>query len=288
MWIWFKASLLAVTLAVGMLPASIITVIGDGTAFTNPGPFNANNFSTLDAWFSNNVRNGGASGITSDYPRNGNGSVYFSAPSGSAKADFEIWFGNAFTAGYTLGNLTALSYDWYRGPGSTVAGHFMPVIRLYFDADGNPFTLNDRGYLVYERAYNPNTAPVPVGQWVSDDVFNFYGPGQSANLWMVHFGNPNGSVLTIYNRTLQDWLTTPNPHPAYPSLGLDTVIWGLSVGVGSGWAGSFVGAVDNVRLAFGNAYDTTWNFEVVPEPATSWLFLGGLGVMWVFRRRFRR
>jgi hypothetical protein len=131
---------------------------------------------------------------------------------------------------------------------------------------------------------------VPVGQWVGDDVFNFYGPGQSANLWMVHFGNPNGSVLAIYNRTLQDWLTTPNPNSAYPSLGFDTVIWGLSVGVGSGWAGSFQGAVDNVRVAFGQSLDTPWNFEVrdsaIPEPATGGLFLGGLGVMWVLRRRF--
>jgi hypothetical protein len=290
MHILYKACILAATLAVSMLSASTITVFGDGTAFTNPGPSNANNFSALDAWFSNNVRNSGASGITTNYPRSGNGSVYFQSPSGSAKADFEILFANAFLTPYTLQSLTALSYDWYRDSASTVAGHFMPALRLYFDADGNQATTNDRGYLVYERAYNPNTAPVPVDQWVSDDVFNFNSPGQSANMWMVHFGNPNGSVLEIYNRSLQDWLNTANPNNAYPSLGADTVIYGLSVGVGSGWTGNFIGAVDNVRVAFGQSIDTTWNFEVrdsaIPEPTTGVLLLGGLGVMWVSRRRF--
>lgn len=281
--------ILAGMLAAGMLPAANVTVYGDGTAFTNAGGANAGNFAGFDAWFSANVRNGGASGITSDYPRSGNGSAYLAAPAhagNNSKADFEYLFGNG---GYTLGTLSAFSYDWYRDSASTVAGHLMPAIRLYFDADGSAATTTDRGYLVFERAYNPDTAAVPVDQWVSDDVYNFAGAGQSANLWMVNFANPNGSVLEIFNRDLQDWLTTPNPNANYPTLSSNTIIYGLSVGVGSGWTGAFEGGVDNVRLAFGTSFDTTWNFEVqggdVPEPATGVLLLGGLGLMAAMRRR---
>ena len=70
----------------------------------------------------------------------------------------------------------------------------------------------------------------------------------------------------------------------------NTKIYGLSVGVGSGWAGGFEGGVDNVRVAFGTAFDTTWNFEVeggdVPEPSTGLLLVGGLaGMAAAVRRR---
>lgn len=279
---------LAGILAACTLEGANVTVYGNGTAFSNAGGSNANNFTGFDSWFSNNVRNNGASGITADYPRNGNGSAYLAAPvhgGNNAKADFEYFFGNG---GYALGTLSAFSYDWYRDSSSTVAAHLMPAIRLYFDADGSATTTNDRGYLVFERAYNPNTAAVPVDQWVSDDVFNFNGLGQSGNLWMVHFGNPNGSILEIYNRDLQDWLTTPNPNANYPTLSANTKVYGLSVGVGSGWAGGFEGGVDNIRLAFGSTFDTTWNFEVegdIPEPSTALLLVGGLAALAAYARR---
>ncbi len=47
---------------------------------------------------------------------------------GSGKADFAYYWG--FVAGRTLGNLDALSYDWYRDAGGTAASHLQPALRL--------------------------------------------------------------------------------------------------------------------------------------------------------------
>jgi hypothetical protein len=241
-------------------------------------------------FYYNNVRNAATVGIRTDLPRNGNGSAHFqSGPGTNGKADVEYL--NFSTPGVPtsglaamglLSQLSALSYEWYRVSASTASGHYHPSLRIYYDADGDFNTTNDRGYLIFERAYNPNTSPVPTDQWVLDDVYNWNGPGQSANLWMTNAGNPSGSVLEIYNRTLQDWLSTPNPNPNYPSLNSGyAVVYGFSFGVGSGWDGTFLGGVDTVTIGF-NGVDTTYNFEV-PTPASTALL--GLGALAALRRR---
>lgn len=66
-------------------------------------------------------------------------------------------------------------------------------------------------------------------------------------------------------------------------------ILGLSIGIGSGWNGGFLGYVDNVTLAADDEI-TTWNFEVqtqgeVSEPATLALLLAGIGGVAALRRR---
>lgn len=263
-------------------PSGTSTIFTPGAALVaNPG------------FYYNNVRSGAVVGIRDNLPRNGNGSAWFNAtepPGGQGKADVEyIHFqtpGNPLSGLASMGALADLShasYEWYRlSAFSTVASHYHPVLRLYYDADGNFGTTTDCGYLIFERAYNPAPSPVPVDQWVLDDVFNWNGPGQSANLWMVNFGNPSGSVLEIYNRTLQDWLTSANPNAGYPSLNNGAVVYGFSVGVGSGWSGTFSGAVDTVTIGFGGV-STTYNFEVVPSPGgLALLAMGGLACL---RRR---
>lgn len=258
-----------------------------GDAFTNAGPSGAFQVVGATGWLYNNVRVNGVAGINNTNPRSGNGSAYLSTAGGNSKSDIEFLSLNGSfqpVAIGTLGSLSTLKYDWYRdGAGSATAqAHYNPAFRIYFDADGSTATTTDRGYLVYERAYNPNTAAVPTDQWITDDIYNFNGAGQSANLWMVNFGNANGSVLEVYNRDITDWLTTPNPNPAYPTLSANTIIYGVSMGIGSGW-NPYVGAVDNAMIGFTGAPVYSWNFEVVPAPGA--MALLGLGGLMAARRR---
>lgn len=251
------------------------------TNTSTPGSAGLNDPAATDTWLRRNVRQNSSIGITGDYTRSGNGSMYFSGANGGSKADAEYYFSDL--TGKTLGNLSSLSYDSYRDSSSGATDHLHPSLRVLFDADGNMGTADDRGYLVYENTYNGQTTP--EDGWQSIDVFNLNGAGQSANVWMVNFGNVNGSVLSVYDRSIQEWIAgafTSN----YPTLSAQTLIYGLSSGIGSGW-GAFEGAVDNITIGFGGE-STTYNFELaqVPEPAT--LGLLGLGILGIAASRRRR
>ncbi|MBN9500681.1 MAG: hypothetical protein BGO01_07190 [Armatimonadetes bacterium 55-13] len=266
-----------------------------GDNFTNPGGSGITQAVGASGWYYTNVRTDGVAGINTDYARSGNGSAHLSTSgAGNSKADVEYYQFNtpgAPTSGFaamgTLGSLSGLSYDWYRNSSSGAAAHLHPALRVYFDADGNFATTTDQGYLVFERAYNPNTAAVPTDAWISDDVFNWNGAGLSANVWMVNFGNSNGSVEEVYNRTIQDWINSANPNGNYPSLSAQTAIFGVSSGVGSGW-GSFDGAVDNISISFTGGMSHTWNFETQPVPEPASMAALGLGALALIRKRRNR
>ncbi|MDO6416374.1 PEPxxWA-CTERM sorting domain-containing protein [Sphingomonas sp. BIUV-7] len=83
-------------------------------------------------------------------------------------------------------------------------------------------------------------------------------------------------------KTLQAWITD--------NAGSQLTVVGVSIGVGSGWAGDFKGAVDNVDVRFDRAAAIVSNFEVaaVPEPATWGIFIGGFGLVGGALRRSRR
>ncbi len=248
------------------LHASTVIVTSPTGVFTNPGPTNAGDPFAFDQWLRTNVRNGGSVGITGTYPRSGNGSMWMAGPA-NAKADAELYF----SANYLLADVTAFSYDWYRSSSSTASGHYHPALRLFVDEDGDLTTASDRGYLVFERAYNPSVSPVPIDQWITDNAFG-------ANLWATG-GLPG--AFSVYNRNLFDWISLmPNAR-----------VLGISAGIGSGWDGSFDGAVDNITIGFGNSV-TTYNFELaaaapIPEPVFfqmgALMGLSGLGLL-----RFRR
>lgn len=243
--------------------ASVITVTSPSGVFTNAGPTNASGpGASYDSWYANNVRAGSSAGITNTYPDAGNGSLEFGAPTG-AKADFEYYF--SAPNRFSLSTLNVLSYDVYRNSSSTAAARYEPALRLYV-SDGS-----HTGYLVFEGTYNGQPA-TPVDTIAANNVISNY-------FWAT------GSLpdaFNVYNRTLSDWTNR------LPNL----QVLGLSTGVGSGWDGTFSGAIDNIAYGVAGRDPTTFNFEVagataVPEPASIALLTVGLVGLAANRRRHR-
>lgn len=254
-----------------------------GDAFSNAGTTNQGQAVGSSGWFYNNVRRSGTSGITNTYPRNGNGSARLQGANDGSKADIEflsggtLFGGNAFATSSlgSLASFTGASYEWFRSSSSTARTNLHPSFRVLLDADGNLGTTNDRGSLIFESIYNGGT--VTNDLWTTETITS------ATKLWNVGLGLGNEFTVPgtggAYNGTLADWtgyLTS-------------AVVLGFSMGIGSGWGGTFDGAVDNVSYTFGSVTSTT-NFEVaaepVPEPMT--LALGAAGLAAAIRRRRAR
>jgi hypothetical protein len=257
-----------------------------GDLFTNAGSINQGQSFGNPNWVYNNTRGGGSVGIRNNYPRSGNGSVYFNSTSGSGKADIE-YFASPVNAGGnfvpnpydpssilgSLAQLTHLSYEWYRDSISTAPSHLHPVLRLGILRvnQDNTFAL---GYLVFERVYNGFGA-APTNSWQSDDII-----GSNYKLWAtasLGFGDPNVNINNVL-KTIPEWLN------AASNANATLFVISVNAGIGSGWNGTFKGAVDNITFGFNNTY-TTYNFEVVPEPASMVALGSGLIGLLGLRRR---
>jgi hypothetical protein len=226
----------------------------------------------LQGWGPANLRNSGTVAITPAYPNAANGSLQFVQTSNVDKADFEIV--NSNPGGFGLvKDITSVGYDFYRASG-TVAAFLAPVLRLgVYDPVSGKSSL-----LIWEPAYNGYPSAVPVGSWVTIDA-------SAGNWWMRAFGTPS-CTYEVFGITLAEWVSgfndgipigslygcTPNP------VGAQAWVASINVGIGSGWSGSFDGAVDNVQLGFGNTERTVYNFEVDPPVNTQGRSWGGLKI----------
>jgi len=253
------------TLFIALTLGLIGLVFTASTAFAidviYPSNLVANPTTTLESWGPENIRPGGSVAITSAQPRDTEGSLEFNTADGIAKADLAYYWNPATYPNRTLGNLSALAFEWYRAATSTNPAVQAPVLRLYYyDA-----ATNKSGLLIWEQAYNGYTVSVPTDTWVSSNIF-------SGNFWMRKFGP--GETVENFGVTLAEWtanddngsgtITAPQtPHV----LSANTLIVGMNVGVGSGWNGVFKGFVDNVQIAFG-ADEITANFEPTPQCTT--------------------
>jgi len=259
-----------------------------GDLFTHAGSTNQGQSFGNPNWVYNNTRGGGSVGIRNNYPRSGNGSVYFNSPGSSGKADIE-YFADPVLAGSNfipnplnpssiLGPLAALShlsYEWYRADSYTAPNHLHPVLRLGILRvnQDNTFAL---GYLIFERVYNGFGA-APTNSWQSDDIVS-----NNYKLWATDslgFGDPDVDLSQVL-KTIPEWVS------AASNANATLLVISVNAGIGSGWNGTFEGAVDNITFGFGGTY-TTYNFEVVPEPASMLALGSGLIGLLGLRRRKR-
>ena len=216
-----------------------------------------------DTWMRANVRTGSTAGITADYPRSTGGSAYLSASDGAGKADWVYYKTGGFGP---LSSISSYSYEWYRAAASTAPAHLHPVMRLIVDIDGNPATTTDIASLVFERAYNPSVTPVPLGTWTQESI------SASTNLWVSQSGVGNEPV---FNRTLADYQAgTYTPTAGWTRITGNSLVIGMSLGIGSGWNGSFQGAVDNPTI---NGFVS--NFELVAPPAAAAVPVPAMGLL---------
>lgn len=245
-----------------------------GDAFTgSPSPGGGQAVGS-SGWSYANVRTGAGYsstiGIDGSIPDDGggNGSVHLSTNGGSAKADISYSQGVASLG--LLKDLTSLSFDYYRKSGGSALNYLAPSIRIWID-NGK----GSSGYLVWENSQNTLSAPIVTDQWVPVNAI-----GQM--FWST--GNlPFHGEAFDHHYTLSDWLNT------YLTNGDEYYITEVNAGVGSGWTGTFDGAVDHIKFGF-NGNSTTYDFEVVPEPAgiVMGLIAGGLGLAGASWRRNRR
>jgi len=212
-------------------------------------------------WYYGHLQYNGIVGIHTLYPRSGNGSCYFETPDSLGKSDIEFRYDLVAPQGYwgRLGDLEWLSYEWLRDSRSTVPNYVHLPIRIYV---GNLVNgrIQDRGYLIYERVYNYGAAPVPTDVWVFEEVVR-----TDMRVWQ----NPIGGGNFFDAQPFSVWQSPEGYQPREGNrVGVrwnaESVVFGISIGAGSGWSGRFIGAVDNVQIRFRNGVAYHFNFEVRP------------------------
>jgi hypothetical protein len=221
----------------------------------------------LGRWHQANVGGGASVGITRDYSNDGDGAAYFASTGSAGKADLQ----RNFTSLVSLSKLESVSFSFFVDPASqTINGTFAPVLRLNMLKNGS-----FAGSLVFEYAYQ-GLGAAPEGQWVTQTASL-----NSGNWWATNAAlgpvqaNANGGV-----KSLQSWIDANGS--------AELQVFGVNIGIGSGWDGNFAGAIDDVRYSFAGGPSSEVNFAVVPEPATWAMMIGGFGLVGAASRRRSR
>ncbi|MGV3708435.1 MAG: PEP-CTERM sorting domain-containing protein [Gemmatimonas sp.] len=278
------AVLSSLAISAAPLAAQTVTVNGSGTPFTAPGGGTADPSCSalMDTWCARNVRNNASVGQTTANPRSGNGSLAFSSPNGTGKADFEYYF--SAPNQFRIKDVQSMSYDWFRNVSSTNPAAQVPALRLIVQGPNTP----GLDALIFEPIYNGvsptagvwTTSNITTSSffWWNRDCANQFGPGPDYSVTLGDWGDGHTTTFGGCTSSILD----------------NALVLGFSVGVGSGWNGVFDGAVDNVSFQLaGQNQATTFNFEVasqsvVPEPSTYALMLAGLAAVGVAARRRRK
>lgn len=233
-------------------------------------------------------------GIRTDFPRNGNGSVYFNVgiASGFLPQAGIVYYrssrqvGDAYNYATDTSSIIAplqvlqnVTYSWYRDAASTVADNLFPRLEINIDLDGNPATAG-AGYLGLRRP----AGAVPVGTWVNESIL------ASGNTLFWETTSGTGINIPTTPRTFADWLSYFQTNfPSAVIVGFTFVAYGESGKV-------FRGALDDVSWTISGA-TTSFNFEatpasggggqnpVIPEPSTMALFAVGASGLALLRRR---
>lgn len=247
------------------------TTNANGTTTTVVGPAGGANRATgapNGSWYQSDVGGGGTVGITTTYSNDGNGAAFFNTTSDASKGDLRY----NFTAPVALSSLTAASFDFYRDATTTSGANFAPVLRFDMLKNGS-----FAGSLVFEYIYQGQTPP-PIGTWTTMNATL-----NSGIFWATNAAlGPTFASADGGQKTLAAWLSA--------NAGSDLAVIGLSTGVGSGWNGTFSGAVDHVAVAFDGRASQNFDFAVaagVPEPASWALLITGFGLVGAAARRRR-
>lgn len=233
--------------------------------------------SNPDGWSPANVRTDATVGITGTHkPAGESGSLQFTTNTvtpGQDKADF------THSLSGTLGDLAFntganISFQEFKSHLSTTRNDLAAALRLGWS---NPN--GQAGYLIYEPTYNGYPSALggfPGDSFVPLDITNAF-------FWMKPFGQ---AAVEQYNVTLDQWANGATFNGS-PVLNANTQIFGIEIGVGSGWGNSYNGAVDHVNVNFGRAGTSgvSTNFELnapvaaVPEPGTWAMMMLGFGIV---------
>lgn len=180
-----------------------------------------------------------------------------------------------------LKDLEAFSYTWMRLAGSTASDWTGPVARLLI-TDGL-----QTGYLVWEQYFNGfRTSPPIEGEWITSDAYNG-GNGQFSTYSAGAFGLVPNSLRGA-DATFDQWVN--GSLSWMPRSYGDFKVIGINIGMGSGLAGTLIGAADNLTIKFAGQDAVTYNFEVnpIPEPSSIVLSVIGAGALGLICHRRRR